>query len=535
MKSLPLLATLLSFLTLDTLAMEISSGDTVEGSMTRTETYNFQVTAGEKVIVEFHRIGSTVTPSFGLYSPGGELLESITTTCSRGLICRDVLVQMPPHVAQTTGTYSIRSSEVTDLAEATYRFTLAIVPRSVLPNGDSGSLSNGVTQSGTSNSGDIDLWTFEAEQGDPLFLSLDRTDLNGSIDLELYDPAGNLVADAGITREGSSSTTAPASGLFTVLLRGANGASNPPSDYRVLYINPNMPDFQSDAGAIVNGRDTEAELVPLDYDLWSFSAKAGNSVLLSFGEISGSFTPEIEVFGPNGAPVVWDQAAFTDTIGISPSVDGVYKVLLKNNSTFASGSYRASLLVLPAPIDTSGDNGALTAGELASGTIDVGDLDVWAFNAEVGDNLSMVLAEVNTGSFRPGLALFGPSGNFIGSLWNESTVNAVYQVAEQGTHYIVVSDFGYLYAGDYTVSATGFTGPPLQLGLAEPLPKLTIARLPNGQLELRWPDNSGFTLERSTNGLSGWQVTDQGVSDGDERTKTLVPSGSAFFRLNDSE
>src|SRR5439155_950791 len=107
-----------------------------------------------------------------------------------------------------------------------------------------------------------------------------------------------------------------------------------------------------------------------------------------------------------------DKLARRDLIE-SAANTGTFTVIVDDAvGTSATGTYRLTLAKSPGTVFVApGDaGGPMTNGVMHTGTIDVGDLDVWTFGANSGDAIVVRLGEnVDTsGSFTPWVRLYGP-------------------------------------------------------------------------------------------------------------------------------
>src|SRR5438552_2044627 len=70
---------------------------------------------------------------------------------------------------------------------------------------------------------------------------------------------------------------------------------------------------------------------------------------------------------------------------------GTYTVVVSAIFAKQDGAYTLSLAQVPAPITvlTGDEGGTLTNGVATTGTIALGDLDIWSFTANAGDGLML--------------------------------------------------------------------------------------------------------------------------------------------------
>lgn len=131
--------------------------------------WTFQATAGESVALSTSKLTNQggFTPWIRVVSPTGVLRAS----------SYDVDVAQVELLSLTTaGTYTvlIASGDPSRTGNGTYQLTLAKSPEPfVVPLGDEGGvLINGENHLGAIHRGDLDSWSFQANAGDPISLSV---------------------------------------------------------------------------------------------------------------------------------------------------------------------------------------------------------------------------------------------------------------------------------------------------------------------------------------------------------------------------
>jgi hypothetical protein len=282
-------------------------------------------------------------------------------------------------------------------------------------------MTNGFKHTGTIDVGDLDLWSFSANAGDSVVLRMGATGFNPHI--RLFGPDGKLVASAFIPNVGGIDTEIPATtltngGIYTVVV---NSYYQNPSGAYILTLAQSPGSFVvspgDQGGSMTNGFKHSGTIDVGDLDLWSFSANAGDSVVLRMG--ATGFNPHIRLFGPDGKLVA---SAFIPNVGgIDAEIPattltnaGIYTVVVNSYYSNPTGTYILTLAKSPGTfVVAPGDEGGpMSNGAKQTGTIDVGDLDLWSFSANAGD--SVVLRMGATG-FNPHIRLFGPDGKLVAS------------------------------------------------------------------------------------------------------------------------
>src|SRR5205823_7779948 len=103
-----------------------------------------------------------------------------------------------------------------------------------------------------------------------------------------------------------------------------------------------------------------------DEDLWSFNANAGDSFVLRCGELSGtgSYSPNLRLYGPSGALLASDANASDSFIAYQATNSGKYTLMLDSLAANNTGSYRLRFMHIPGPfiVPPGDDGGTLSAG-----------------------------------------------------------------------------------------------------------------------------------------------------------------------------
>ena len=101
-------------------------------------------------------------------------------------------------------------------------------------------MTNGASNTGDITVGDVDTWTFEANQGNPIALSMGTVG-SGSGNfrpwIRLVSPTGALLGSNALVGTAQISVTAPVTGTYTVLVGSNNGLFNGTGSY-LLTLGP---------------------------------------------------------------------------------------------------------------------------------------------------------------------------------------------------------------------------------------------------------------------------------------------------------
>jgi hypothetical protein len=133
-----------------------------------------------------------------------------------------------------------------------------------------------------------------------------------------------------------------------------------------------------------------------------------------------------------------------------------------NGGLFGAGDYRLTLAKTGDPVVVSAgdDGGPMTNGVTHTGTILLGDLDLWTFAANSGDSLVVRMGQItDTNTFYSWVRLYGPDGALLRSSFNAVAAEVTMRATNSGTFLVVVGDGngGLFGSGDYrlTLAKTG--------------------------------------------------------------------------------
>jgi hypothetical protein len=221
-------------------------------------------------------------------------------------------------------------------------------------------------------------------------------------------------------------------------------------------------------GPMTNGANHAGAIsAPGETDLWTFSAAAGSSVILSIGEVGADspFYPWIKLYSPTAALVAQSYGALGAEITAVASASGTYTVVVDSADTAhtATGSYVLTSAVIPGSFTVSGgdEGGPMTNGENHTGLIQRADIDPWTFSAAGGDAIILSAGEVGADSpFYPWIRLYGPTGALIGSSYGVLGAEITAAAPATGSYTVVVdsADTSHSATGSYTLTLAKMAG-----------------------------------------------------------------------------
>ncbi len=208
-------------------------------------------------------------------------------------------------------------------------------------------------------------------------------------------------------------------------------------------------------GPLTNGFTHLGDLQTIgETDSWTFSANAGDSIVVRVGQISetNSFSPRVRLMNPDAVQQSVDTNSLAAEVIATATNSGTFTVIVDDVSGLATGTYRITLMRTQPTISVAaGDEGGmLTNGTTHLGAISTGDLDVWAIEAGAGDGFVVRIGElVDGGSFTPWLRVYGPAGGLIDAGFGGFAGEVALTASQSGTYLVVIGD------GNATLSGTG--------------------------------------------------------------------------------
>jgi len=300
-------------------------------------------------------------------------------------------------------------------------------------------LINGANQAGILLVNTTNSYTFTANAGDSINLRQGTTGFKGY--LELYGPTGALLGTAaGNSTDQLIAYTATTNGTFTVLVSSEYYGGTGTYVLNLAQIpEPFIVPAGDGGGTLTNGADATGTITLGRQDLWSFTANKGDSINVRQG--TTGFKGYLELYGPTGALLGTAAGNSTDQlIAYTATTNGTFTVLVSSEYSGGTGTYVLNLAQIPEPfiVPAGDDGGTLTNGANATGTITLGDQDMWSFTANKGESINVRLASTFPGN----LELYGPNGALLVDAGENAEDELIaYTATTNGTFTVLVSGY----------------------------------------------------------------------------------------------
>ncbi|MCG6157735.1 FG-GAP repeat domain-containing protein [Rubinisphaera margarita] len=411
--------------------------------------FSFQASAGDHMFYQLTEsvAGSSFTPHVSIIAPDSTVLYSTYYNASHQI----QLLDLPQ-----SGTYTIQVSEHNHDATGSFYHTLMTTHAAASVLVDEGELTSGETRTNTISRGDLDVFTFDATMGENVFYQLTENTGGSSFSphVTIVGPNNEILYNTYYNESHQIQLLdLPATGTYTVIVaeHGGDGVG----EYVHTFVQPeasqNLP---GDEGTLVSGETRTNQIDPGDLDVFTFEAQAGDNVFYSLAEAvpGGSFTPYVTIVGPG------DEVLYNTYYNASHRIQlldlaatGTYTVILGDHGGDLTGEVVHTFVQTQANHDLPGDEGVLTSGQTRTNTLGLGDLDVFTFEATMGENAFYQLAE-NTGgsSFSPYVTVVGPNNEILyNTYYNESHQIQLLDLPATGTYTIIVAEHGGDSVGEY--------------------------------------------------------------------------------------
>ena len=419
--------------------------------------------------------------------------------------------------------------------------------------------------------GESDTYTFTASAGDVILIGSGRTSGDVWPQIRLYDPASDLLVSNYGPVYTEISVTLAGAGVHTILVSdGFNGTYTGGYNLYLQRLNGPAAAHPASYGETASGTVD----VPVEMEAYTFSASAGDVILIGSGRTSGDVWPKVRLYDPGGSLLVSDYEAVYTEISVTLADAGVHTILVSDgfNGTY-TGGYNLYLQRLNGPAAAH----PASYGETASGTVDVPvEMEAHTFSAGAGDviligssrglayrvYLPLILdssapnvaaetrlhgADCVSGDLWPKIRLYDPDGTLLAAEYSPVHTEITHSLSVAGTYSILVSDgFNGTYTGDYTVYLQRLDDPANAIHLSYGQMASGAVGLPGEMDAYTFNAGAGDVVQVSVSRASGnlWPKIRLYDPDGDllqteydplhaELTATLLSAGAYAILVSD--
>src|ERR1017187_10155235 len=422
----------------------MSNGGNHAGTITLgdLDMWSLTANAGDNIVLRLGTVG--FYGNLSLYGPSGALLKTIASGFDAEL----------DYTATNKGTFTALVDAYASSGTGTYVLHLAQFPEAfIVPAGDEGGpMTSGGNYAGTNSLGDLDMWSFSANSGDNIVLRLGTVGFYGN--LTLYGPNGALLKTTASGTDAELDYTATNSGTFTALVESySSGGVGTYVLHLARFPGAFIVPAGDEGGPMTSGGNYAGTNSLGDLDMWSLTANAGDNIVLRLGTVG--FYGNLSLYGPNGALLKTTASGTDAELDYTATNSGTFTALVESYSSGGTGTYVLHLAQFPeAFIVPAGDEGGpMTSGGNYAGTNSLGDLDMWSFTANAGNNIVLRLGTVG---FFGDLSLYGPNGALLKTTASGTDAELDYTPTNSGTFTALVESYSSGGTGTYVLHLAQF-------------------------------------------------------------------------------
>ncbi|GAC33175.1 PKD domain-containing protein [Paraglaciecola polaris] len=423
----------------------LNNGGVVSSDITLgdLDTWTFQATAGERLNIQIADVDNTgFFPFMTLYAPDGTRVGSASNYTAANLY----------NIAATqTGTYILLVQDGTSRREQVGNYEVHFA-KSVGAN-ENGPLINGGSVSSDITLGDLDTWTFEATAGENLNIQIADVDNTGFFPfMTLYAPDGSRVGSASnYTVANLYNVAATQTGTFTLLVQDGTSRRDEGGNYEVHFAKSLGA---NENGTLNNGGVVSSDITLGDLDTWTFEAVAGERLHIQLSDILRNlYFPFMTLYAPDGSRLgSASNYSVANLRNILAAQTGTYTLLVQDGTSRRDqiSDYEIHF----AKSLGANEHGKLSGAGSYFETVTQGDIDTFTFDGVVGDEVTLVMRELEVTNLNPFITLHNPDGSYFTNATHYSEAG-VYSLSlpMNGTYTVVLSDgtSGRDQIGDYVL------------------------------------------------------------------------------------
>jgi uncharacterized protein (DUF2147 family) len=382
----------------------IGFGETIQCSIVsagETDTYTFTASAGDKVLVRMSWAAGSLWPGVRVHGPDGTKLCEQNSTDSQ-------TAEIASCPLPSTGTYTILAYDglYGDLTGDYYLY----LQRLNNP-GSPVTISFGQTLPGSiPTPAEMDTYTFTASAGDKVLVRASQASGNLWPGVRVYGPDGTKLCEQhspdARTAE-IASCSLPSAGTYTILAYD-DLYGTWTGDYYVYLQRLNNP---GSPVSIAFGQTFPGSIpTPAEMDTYTFTASAGDKVLVRVSQASGNLWPGVRVYGPGGTKLCEQHSPDARTAEIASCPlpgPGTYTILAYDD---LYGTWTGEYYLYLQRLNNPGSPVSIAFGQTLPGSIPTpAEMGTYTFTASAGDKV-LVRASQASGNLWPGVRVYGPDG-----------------------------------------------------------------------------------------------------------------------------
>jgi len=295
--------------------------------------------------------------------------------------------------------------------------------------------------------GEADTYFFSAQAGERFQVRASDTGATAfAPEIRVFSSGGLLLHSTWGNEVAAISAAAPANDTYSVEIRDRNATNT--GTYAIQYT---RAPGANEGGALPNGGVLAGTITLGDLDSYTFAANAGDGLLVRIGDATSTpLAPEITLYGPAGNQLSYSWGNSAASIDLPAPDSGIYTVVVGDRNLSGVGLYSLNFVRAPG----ANEGGALANGASVAGTLSVGDLDSYSFDANAGEEFQVRAGDVGMGALAPELYVYTPIGERLTYAWAGDVAVIGDTAPMTGTYTVVVADRNLTGAGPYELFFT---------------------------------------------------------------------------------
>ena len=475
-------------------AQNLPFGQVTSGTISsaaQSNSYTFSATQNDDLDFTMVVTSGSLSPKIRIYEPNGTQLSSASNSFCSGSTLELNTVTIP-----SSGTYTVIFGDCSDNNTGNYDIYMQKTdnPSAPVPLSFGATKTGSITSAAQSNS-----YTFSATQNDVLDFTMVVTSGSLSPKIRIYEPNGTQLTSAsnsfcsGSTLE-LNTVTIPSSGTYTVIFGDCSDTNT--GNYVIYTQRTNNP--TGTATLMFGPGQTGMITSAAQSNSYIFSANADDVFDFTVVTTSGSLSPKIRLYEPNGALLSGANNSFCSGSTLEMNTvtlpfTGVYTVLVGDCSDVNTGNYVAYGQSTNNPFGP----GPVLWGQTQTGNIGSQALsNTYTFSGTAGNVVTLTMT-TTSGSLSPKIRLYQPDGALAASSSNSfcsgaSTSISSFTLPEDGYYVALLGDCSDVNSGSYNVASQCIGTCPLMPTITWPAPA-----------PLTWPKALGATQLNATANVGG--------------------------------
>ncbi len=269
--------------------------------------------------------------------------------------------------------------------------------------------------------------------------------------IRIYGPTGmKLCTQYASTTAEIATCSLTSTGKYTILAYDGLDGTHTGEYYIHLQRlnNPGLPVSIAFGQTLYGTIDTPAEMDPL-----TFTATAGDKVLVRMSKLSGGIWPGIRIYGPTGMKLCEQYASTTAEIAsCSITTSGIHTILGYDG---LDGTHTGEYYLYLQRLNNPGNANGINLGETLTGAIDTpAEMDTYIFSVSGSTSVLVRMTKSSSSdSIWPGIRVYSPLGVIRCEDYSSSTVEITScSLPSAGTYTILAFDgLDGTHTGNYTI------------------------------------------------------------------------------------